>query len=180
MKKILFFISLLITFQSFSQNKEKFKPGVKVTTIEKVAEYQKPTSVLFIFEGDTHLVNYFLDLEKHIQRRFKKDIGKGFKLDFIYELTSEKPLESDLVKLPRQSFDKTKYEAIGYITLADFKSVETKLGQTRKQRYAINVELKNKDSDQLLYFILNVRSFKTIVTQNKKSSKLIYKHIMEL
>ena len=59
-------------FQTFSQSKEKFKPGVKVITLEKVEGYQKPASILFVFEGHTHLVSFFLDLESHLKKGSKK------------------------------------------------------------------------------------------------------------
>lgn len=179
MKKILLFISLLITFQAFSQDKEKFKPGVKVTTIEKVADYQKPISILFVFKGDTHLVNYFLDLKDHIQRRFKKDIKNGLKLDFMYKLTFEKSTDNKLKIIPKGKFDPTTYEAAAYVTISDFKGWDDHLFKKRKQNYNLNIILKDTDSTELLKLVLNVSSYFTIARKNKKSSKLIYKHIME-
>lgn len=179
MQKTLVLISLFITFQTFSQSKEKFKPGVKVSTLEKVEGYQKPASILFVFEGHTHLVSFFLDLEKHIQRRFKKDIKKGFTLDFMYELTSKKPMEIELALIPKRKFDKANYQSVAYVTISDFKGWDDHLFKKRKQNYNLNIILKDSDAKQLLKLVLNASNYFTISRSNKKSSKLIYKHLIE-
>ena len=53
------------------------------------------------------------------------------------------------------------------------------LSKKRKQNYNLNIELIDINSSLLIAFKLNVSSYYTIVTQNKKSGKLIYKTIME-
>jgi len=179
MQKTLILISLFITFQTFSQSKEKFKPGVKVITLEKVEGYQKPASILFVFEGHTHLVSFFLDLESHLKKRFKKEIKKGLKLDFKYELYAKEAFESDLALIPKRNFSKNQYEVISYISISDFKGWDDHLFKKRKQNYNLNVILKDSDTNQLLKLILNASNYFTISRSNKKSSKLIYKHLIE-
>lgn len=179
MKKIIVVLSLFIVFSSFSQNEKKFKTGVNVTTIEKVADYKKPTSLLFVFEGHTHLGAYFVDLEKHIQRRFKKEIKKGFQLDFMYDLTSENPADYELRIIPKRKFDKANYQSVGYVTISDFKGWDSHLYKKRKQNYNLNIILKDTNSTKLLTLVLNVSNYYTIARENKKSSKLIYQQLLE-
>ncbi|AXG69432.1 hypothetical protein KORDIASMS9_01654 [Kordia sp. SMS9] len=179
MKKTLLFILLCITCQAFSQHKEKFKSGVKVTTVEKVAEYQKPASLLFVFKGDTHLGAFFLDLENHIKRRFKKELKKGYQLNFMYELTSENPADYEVEIIPKRKFDKANYQSVAYVTISDFKGWDSDLYKKRKQNYNLNIILKGKNSTELLTLVLNVSNYFTIDRKNRNSSKLIYEHLME-
>lgn len=178
MKNIVSILILLITFQAFPQEHKKFKSGVKVSTIEKAENYQKPTSVLFVFKGHTHLVSFFLDLEKHLKRRFKKEIKNGFTLDLVYDLHAKDPFESDLALIPKRDFDKTQYEAIAFVSISDFKTWDKDLYKKRKQNYNLNIVLKDPKSTKLLSLVLNVSSYYTITNENKKSSKLIYKQVM--
>ena len=179
MKNIVFILILLITFHAFPQENKKFKSGVKVTTIEKAENYQTPASILFVFKGHTHLVSYFLDVEKHLKRRFKKEIRKGVKLDFIYDLYAKDPFESDLSLIPKRNFDKTQYEAIAFVSISDFNSWDKDLYKKRKQNYNLNITIKDINSRELLSLVLNVSCYYTITNQNKKSSKYIYKHVTQ-
>ena len=70
MKRILLLIIILFSLNTFSQNSEKFEPGVKIIENEKIEEYKNPKSILFIFKGHTHSINYFLDLKKKNTKDF--------------------------------------------------------------------------------------------------------------
>ena len=182
MKRIFLLILLLNGLNSFSQNIGKFKPGVKITENEKTSEYITPSSILFVFEGHTHMINNFLDLEKKIRKTFKKKMKKefkNFKLDFNFNLNAEKSFKSDLSSIPSKKYNEKEYQAICYITLTDFKGWDNYLIEKRKQNYNLNIELKDIDFNKLMKLKLNVNSFNTIATQNKNSSKIIYKAIME-
>lgn len=101
-----------------------------------------------------------------------------FQLDFNYELTAEKSLEDDLDKIPSKIHNKEKYETICYISLTDIKSWDNHLIKKRKQNYILNIQLKDKDLNELLNLKLQVNSYYTITTENKNSSSLIYQTIM--
>lgn len=182
MKKILLLIVLLAGMSSFSQKNEKFKSGVKIIEKEKIKEYKKPKSILFIFKGHTHSIHYFLDLKKRIRKDFKKRMKKEFKhfkLNFNYDLNAEKPFKFDLKKIPSKKYNKNEYESICYISLSDLKGWDNELIEKRKQNYNLNIELKTTNLDSLITLKLNVNTYYTIVTENRNSSKLIYKTIME-
>lgn len=64
MIKIFQLTLLLIGINSFSQNTSEFQPGVEIIQSDKISEYKSPKSILFVFEGHTHMINNFLDLKK--------------------------------------------------------------------------------------------------------------------
>ena len=182
MKRILLLIILLLSLNTFSQKNKKFEPGVKIIENQKIEEYKNPKSILFIFKGHTHSINYFLDLKKRIRKTFKKKMKKefkDFKVNFNYDLNAKKPFKSDLEKIPSKKYNEKEYESICQISISDFKGWDYHLSKKRKQNYNLNIELKDINSSLLIAFKLNVSSYYTIVTQNKKSGKLIYKTIME-
>jgi hypothetical protein len=182
MKRILFLIILLLSLNTFSQKNEKFKSGVKIIENEKIEKYKNPKSILFIFKGHTHSINFFLDLKKRIRKIFKKKMKKefkDFKVNFNYDLNAKKSLKSDLDNIPSKKYNEKEYESICQIFISDFKGWDYHLSKKRKQNYNLNIELKDINSSLLIAFKLNVSSYYTIATQNKKSSKLIYKTIME-
>ncbi len=182
MKRILLLIILLIGINGFSQKSGKFKPGVKIIENEKIEKYKKPNSILFIFKGHTHSINYFLDLKKKIRKTFKKKMKKEFKhfkLNFNYDLNAKKPFKFDLDKIPSKKYNKKEYESVCHISISDFRGWDNQLIKNRKQNYNLNVELKDINSNQLITLKLNVNTYYTILTQNKNSSKLIYKTIIE-
>ena len=178
MKVSLVLIVLFLTANSFSQEGERFEPGVKLIENERIADYKKPKSVLFYFEGHTHTINYFLDLKKRIEREFKNNM-KDVNLGFNYYLSSKNPLESDLNNIPDSKYRKSEYETICRVWVSDFKNWDNHLFEERKQNYHLNIEFESIKSKKLFTSVLNVNTYRTIVTQNKKSSKLIYKIIME-
>lgn len=182
MKRLLILTILLFGLNTFSQNTKKFKPGVKIIESEKIEEYKKPKSILFIFKGHTHSINYFLDLKKRIQKTFKKKMKTDFKdlkLNFNYELNAKNSFKFDLDNIPTKKYNENEYESICHISISDFKGWDNDLSKKRKQNYNLNIELKDINSIELIKLKLNVNSYYTILTQNKNSSKLIYETIME-
>lgn len=178
MKRILLLIILLLSLNTFSQKSKKFKPGVKIIKNQKIEEYKNPNSILFIFKGHTHSINYFLDLKKRIRSVFKRKIKKEFKINFNYDLNAKNPFKSDLDNIPSKKYNEEEYESICQISISYSKDWDNNLLEKRKQNYYLNIELKDVNSNLLIAFKLNVNSYYTILTQNKKSSKLIYKAIM--
>ena len=182
MTKIFLITLLLIGLNSFSQNTTEFEPGVEIIQSDKISEYESPKSILFVFEGHTHMINNFLDLKKHIRKAFKKRMKSDFKsflLDFNYNLTAEKSMKEDMEKIPSKKYRKEKYETICYISVTDIKGWDEHLIEKRKQNYILNADLKDKDLNELLQLKLKVNSYYTITTENKNSSSLIYQTIME-
>ena len=180
--KIIVLIVLVCSLNAFSQKSEKFEPGVRIIENEKIDEYNKPKSILFIFKGHTHYIYYFLDLKKRLQKTFKKNLKKdfkNFKLNFNYDLNAKNPLEVDLRNIPSNKYNEREYELICQISISDIKGWDDHLIKKRKQYYNINVEIKDVDSRLLTVVKLNVNSYYTIITQNKESGKLIYSVVME-
>jgi hypothetical protein len=169
---ILLLIILLIGTNSFSQKKEKFKPGVKLEENTIISDFKSSNSILFIFKDDTHLINFYLDLTKRLKKRFKKS---NKKIDFNYELFSTKPFESDLNSIPKKTFLKADYDLICLISTSNFKGFDNHLIEKRKQNYDLNLKLEKSETNELVETAkINVNSYYTIITQNKNSSKLIY------
>jgi len=184
MKKsiILGFLFLTISLSLFSQKRAKFSTGVKIIQKEKIQDYKKPESILFIFEGHTHLVNFYLNLEEKIRKIFKKKGRKKkekIKLNFNYNLSAKKSLDHDLQMIPTKKYKKENFETICYIKQTDFKSWDNHLLESRKQNYNLNMNLFDNKSNNLLNLKLNVNSYYITTTQNKNSSKIIYQEIME-
>ena len=182
MKRILLLIILLLSLNTFSQKSKKFEPGIIIIKNQKIEDYKNPKSILFIFKGHTHFINYFLDLKKRIQKTFKKKMKKelkDFKIDFNYDLNAKKPFKSDLDNIPSKKYNEKEYESICAISISYSEDLDNHFLEKRKLNYNLNIELKDVNSNLLIDFKLNVNSYYTILTQNKKSSKLIYKAIME-
>lgn len=97
MKKLLLLL-LIIPVISFAQI--KFKKGVKVLEINKSSDFKTPKSILFEFTGDTHFINYYLELSEKLKKRAEK---YNIKVGFNYKLNSKKPFKSDLESIPKKS-----------------------------------------------------------------------------
>lgn len=181
MKKIILLLIVFIGINAFSQNKESFKPGVKLIEGQKIENYKNPNSILFVFKGHSHSINFFLDLEKKIRKKFKKNKKKGGKieLNFNYNLSTQNSLKHDLEKIPMKKYDRKEYESICHISISDIKGWDHHLLKKRKQSYTLDVELKDVNLSALKTFKLNVNSYYTILTQNKKSSSLMYQTLLE-
>ncbi len=167
---LLIFI-LLIAINTYSQKKEKFKPKVELIENIIISDFKSPSSILFIFKDNTHMINFYLDLSKRLKKQFEKS---NKKIDFNYELYSIKPLESDLNSIPKELFNRTNYELICLISISNFKNWDNHLIDKRKQNYDLNSKLERSETNELVKTArINVNSFHTIITQNKNSRKLI-------
>lgn len=91
MKKYIIFSLLLLTINSYGQKQEKFIKGINLEENKIISEIDSIESILFIFKGDTHLINFYLDLTKNFKKRFKKS---EIKIDFNYDLYSKKTFKS--------------------------------------------------------------------------------------
>lgn len=184
MKKFLIlFCFLFLGANTFSQEKVKFKPGVSILEKEKTSEFKKPSSILFVFKGDTHNVYNFLDLEKEITKRFEKAQEKNesqCQFVFNYKLEAENPLEHDVESMPKKRYSEAVFETVCYLYTSEIKSWHHHLNKRRKQHYQLHIYLKNKESERIiLKLVLDVKTYHTILTQNKNISKLVYDAIMQ-
>jgi hypothetical protein len=170
MKAIILILTVSICFQIHGQKKEKFKPGVTITEVKKDSSFKMPKSVLFVFEGDLHLINNFKDLSKYLRKEFKH-----YETAFNYDLSSNKPLPEDLKKIPDKTYDKELFESVCFIKISEFKSWDNHLIRERKQNYRSNLFLKDvKTNIQTLKLVLYINSFYTVSTQNKNISATIF------
>ncbi|TXE14907.1 hypothetical protein ES692_17625 [Psychroserpens burtonensis] len=171
-KKLLLIIFLLIGIISFSQQNEKFVPGVNLIENTIVSEIKSQSSVLFVFKGDTHFINFYRDLSKKLKKQFRKSKQK---IKFNYELSSEKPLESDLKSLPKKTFEKENFDVICYVSTTFIKGWDNHIIKERKQNYDMNLQIVNSGTNVMMESAkININSFYTTLTQNINSSKLIY------
>ena len=171
MKKLLLFL-FLSTAITFSQKNEKFKAGVHSIVIKKQPNYTAPKSVLFVFTGHTHLINFYLDLSKKIRKRFKKD---KVKIAFNFNLSGGN-LEQDLKLIPKKNAVFTDFEAVCRLKMHSFKGWDGPEIKKRKQVYNLEIRV-NEKRETVLRATLDVKTFFTIATQNKALSKKIYRII---
>jgi len=178
MKKIIIlFAFILVSNNGFGQKKGRFKPGVKLVENIVVSEIDSTSSILFIFEGHTHLINFYLDLTENLSGQFK-EVNK--KIDFNYNLTAPNSLEADINSIPKEKFKPINYDLICLIKQSDINSWDNHKIDKRKQNYNLILELKKRDNNQIIETaILNVNSYYTIATQNRNSSKFIYELITQ-
>ena len=178
MRKILLLIIFLqIGINSFSQQNENFELGVNLIENTIVSEIESQSSVLFVFKGDTHFINFYRDLANQLKKRFRKS---KHKIKFNYELSSNKPLESDLKAIPKKTFKKTDYGIICFISINFISSRNDNSIKERTQNYELNMEVKKSGTNLIIESAkINVISNYTILTQNNNSSKLIYNLIIE-
>jgi len=162
-------IILLIGINSFSQKKEKFKVGVQLTEEKNIDEFKDSDSILFILDVNGCQANFYNDLRKQIDKRFKntkKKIGFNFNINTIVEIE----------KIPTERNLNKDYDLICQIVTENFKGWDNDLYKKRKQNYDLVLKVKKNDSDLIQGIaIINVNSYWTIATQNRNSSKLIYK-----
>jgi len=73
MKNCILLILIIIGLQSRSsaQTNESKDYGVTILETKKIGNLTSNSSTLFIFKGNTHLINNFLDLRKHIKQAVK-------------------------------------------------------------------------------------------------------------
>ncbi|MGB5202696.1 MAG: hypothetical protein WBN63_00805, partial [Eudoraea sp.] len=88
MKRYFILALLFVVSNLYCQKQEKFKAGINLEENNIPSNIGSMESVLFVFNGDTHLINFYLDLTKHLKKRFKKSKTE---INFNYDLYSKKP-----------------------------------------------------------------------------------------
>ena len=180
MKKYLLLL-LLISFTCFSQNEIKFKKGVRVLENKKQPNFKTPKSILFVFEGDTHLINYYLILTKKLKKRAKK---VNIKTGFNYNLFSNNPLNDDLLSIPKNKENDINYTNACVISSSfqktpkswrDYYSVKS-----RKTQHYVNFKMVNKENEEVFSSKFDVHAYYTITTESKKISKMFFNLISTL
>ncbi len=153
----------------YCQKEEKFKTGVRLIEKKSVGNIKEYESILFVLEINGCESDFYIDLKKKIEKRFKKtnkNISFNFKINTIIE-TEQIPKDKHLYE---------DYDLICEIKIENFKSWDQDLVKKRKQNYDLVLIVKNNNSNSVLSSVkINVNSYWTITTQNKNSSKLIYK-----
>ncbi|MGB5205284.1 hypothetical protein [Eudoraea sp.] len=172
MKRYFILVLIFVVSNLYCQKQEKFKARINLEESNILPNIGSMESVLFVFTGDTHLINFYLDLTKHLKKRFKKSKTE---IDFNYDLYSKKPLEADLELIPSKKYDKSDYKLICLVSLSEFKNWDNHLIENRKQNYKLNIVINRDESNHMVESAkINVNSNYTISTQNKNSSKLIF------
>lgn len=170
MKKfILPLIILLIGLNSFSQKKEKFKRGARITENKIPKDFVNSNSILFVFKSGGCGPHFYIDLKKHIEKTYKKS-DKNINFIFAPHYLNQG------VEVPTKLNSSNKYELICEIEEENFKGWDNHLHKKRKQNYDLVLTIKKSNSDSNIGFArINVNSYWNITTQNKKTSKLFYK-----
>jgi len=124
-------------FLCFGQKREKFKKGAVV--IERIASknYTDPKSIYFVFKGDTHLVNFYKDLQSKIEKVFE---NSDIKIGFSYILSSNNPLKVDLENIPKTKAKYSDFQVIAAISISFIKSLDSPDIYQRKQNYNLIME----------------------------------------
>lgn len=180
MKKITFLFLLFIATFCFSQSELEFKKGARIVEVFKSEKYTPPNSILFRFEGDTHLISYYLELKKYLKKSLRE---KGIKTGFIYSLNSENPLKFDLKSIPENKENRKDYEVLARVKTSFAKTPNSWKHYTtinfRKTQHFLHVILLNKENEELLKIKLDIHSYYTIAEESEATSKVLTQEIKE-
>ena len=100
MKKNLFLTILtVLSLHLYGQKDQQFSPGAELVTSETLTETTPFKSVLFVFQGSSHLVFHFKDFSKRLKKTFRKS---GLTIDFDFDLNTENGLKADIAALPKR------------------------------------------------------------------------------
>ncbi|MFD2588239.1 hypothetical protein ACFSQJ_14965 [Croceitalea marina] len=179
MRVSLFLLVVLFSANNYCQ-KVKFRNGVFIDSLQLNSKINYSDSILITFEGDTHLVNYFLDLESKIRKRAKKGYSKNF-IYFDYNLISFSPLNDDLIKIPKNNYNKEDFNYMMTISLSEVKGWDYNLGYKRKQSYRINFSIENPiNAAQVGFLSFDVKTYYTILKENKTLVNILFNNLFEL
>jgi len=164
----LLFLGLILSLTSYSQKSKKFKVGSQLTQNNISNELKESDSILFILNVKGCQANFYNDLRKKIERRFKKS---NKKIGFNFDINTNREID----KIPTKVNSFKDYDLICQIVIMNFRGWDNNLLEKRKQNYDLVLNIKNSDSNLTQEFAtINVNSYWTIATQNRNSSKLIY------
>ena len=159
----------ILSFNSYCQEKQKFKSGVRLTENNMLDEFKNADAILFIFDVVGCQANFYNDLRKQIDKRFKKSnkkIGFNFGIHTIVEVE----------KIPTKRNLQKDYDLVCQIAVRNFRGWDTHLYKKRKQNYDLSLKISNPHGDIVhRTSTINVSSYWNIATQNRKTSTLIYK-----
>jgi len=174
-KKDLFILFLILASTStFSQKKERFRAGVTVVDSKIYSEINPKSSILFVFEGSTHYINYYLDVAK-LEKQFQKS---NHKIAFNYKLNDINPLPEDLIAIPKKYHSQNSFDLICYVTLSDWGGESDYNSIYSKLTHSINLLLVDSKTITWVKLLkLKINSYQTILTKNKKTTKKIYEFL---
>jgi len=173
MKKRLL-LTVFLSFNILAITAQKFKPGVEVVNIGKKENYNIPKSILIEFTGHTHSIYFYADLAKKLKRRFKKS---SVEVNFNYYLSADNPWQHDLDLIPKEKYNATDFDVVCKINFSKYEKLGGEFELSRLH-LMLNVSVFRNSIEQLKS-ILEVNTYKTIVTQNRKVSKTIVGVITE-
>jgi len=182
MKNCILLILIIIGLQSRSsaQTNESKDYGVTILETKKIGNLTSNSSTLFIFKGNTHLINNFLDLRKHIKQAVKNK-SKKHNVKFSFDLNSAKSNESDENKIPSKKFDVEDFDTVCeiYLPVSDIKSLDNYDLKKRNQNYNIYLTLKDAATQSVILKLkLSVKSLDIISTQNENIGRVISENII--
>ena len=184
MKKLLkiVFVFFLIT-NTYSQEKIKFKAGVKILNYNKTKEFviNKKDSILFVLKADTpHLINHYLDLSRNLKKSFRKYKVKTY---FNYEMNvNDNSFEVDVKSIPKKVYDKNDFKNIVYIKAVFTNTVKLSNIRFPVSKRQTHHQLKfnfEKDDNEIMNFVLDIMSYNTIVHKNKRVASEIRKKLLD-
>lgn len=162
-------------YTTVAQKSKKFKEGVEIITLEKVENYQTPRSILIEFTGHTHSIHFYLDLAKKLKRKLNR---KSIKVNFNYTLSAPNSFQTDLDLIPKDRYKAENYNVLFHIGYKGMESWSSRSLDSNRQNIKLHSSLL-KDNNVQIIAILDVNTYKTILTQNRKVSNLLVKILTE-
>lgn len=162
-------LGLILSLNIYSQESDKFKTGVELIEKNIPDEFKDSDSILFIFDVVGCQANFYNDLKKQIKKQFRKS-NKKIRFNFNINTNVEKE------KIPTVKHSANEFDLTCQINVANFKGWDNDLYKKRKQNYDLVLKIKKNGSDSVNGLaMINVNSYWTIVTQNRNTSRLIFK-----
>jgi hypothetical protein len=165
---------LLLSVHIHGQKRKKFSPGAEIAAVDTIAKLEMFQSILFVYQGHSHLVNHYKDFSEKLKKAFSKS---DIRLGFDFDLDTVKALKSDLARLPKRIQNPNTFDLIYHVNLKYMKGWDRHKHRRRKQSYVLLLELYQKE-ELKKRIAITVRTYWTISTQNKAVSKLILEEIL--
>lgn len=137
---------------------------MKLLEVEKIADFEKPNSILFIIKEDIQHIENLFDFTSQLHKQFEETKIK-IHTEFDFKASEKKVLDRDLMVFKNYELDRNNFETEFVL---DFTNIKTD--------QQLKFELKNMDDKILLKGML-------VITENKNNSemnKLISRQISEL
>lgn len=172
-KKFLFLLIAILSLQVYGQKEKPFSPGAEVAAIDTIADVAPFKSILFVYQGSSHIVYHYKDFTKKLKKAFRKSDRT---LGFNFDLDTTKGSKSDAEAVPKKLNNPNSFDLVCHVDIKYMKAWDRDLYKKRKQSYVLLLELYQKT--QLKKRIaITVRTYWTISTQNKAISQFIFEEL---